>query len=163
MNVRLGTLGLVYARYSCSGKDHDRQVLRDCRLSVVWEEARVRVAEGVIIAVGIIDWERCFFWIKECGCNVCRGSRGGEITGYDRQGKQGYIVFLRQADGGRGGGESGSKSTVEGCEGYAEIYSVVFNGRLDGVGFEDCILIVSSQLRGHFGEGGKQGSLWQGP
>ena len=45
MNVRLRALGLVYTRYSCSGKDLDRQVLRDCRLSVVWEEAWVRVAE----------------------------------------------------------------------------------------------------------------------
>ena len=160
MNIRLGALGLVYARYSCSGKDDDRQVLRDCRLPVVWEEARVRV---IIVPVGLIDWERCIFWIKACGCNGCRGPRGGEIIGYDSQGKQGYVVFLRQADRGRGGGESGSKSAVEGCEGYTEIYSIAFNGRLDGVGFEDCVLIVASQLRGRFGQGGKQGSLWQGP
>ena len=83
MNVRLGTLGFVYIRYSCSGEDDDRQVLRDCRFAVVWEEARVRVAEGVIVTVGIIDGERCILWIQACGCNGCRGSRGGEITGYD--------------------------------------------------------------------------------
>ena len=144
MNVRLGTLRLVYVRYSCRGEDLDGQVLRDCRLSVVGEEARVRVGEGVIVAMGVIGWEGYVFWIQAGGCNGCRGSRGGETTGYDCQGKQGYIVFLRQADGGRGGVESGSKSAVEGCEGYAEIDSIILNGRLDCVGFKDCVLIVPS-------------------
>ena len=155
MNVRLGTFGFVYICDCCSGKDYDRQILRNCRFSVVWEEARVRVAEGVIVAVGIIDWERCILWIQAGGCNRCRGSRGGEITGYDGQGEQGYVVFLRQANRGGGGGEGGPKSAVEGCEGYAEIDSIVFNGRLDGVGFKNCVLIVASQLRGRFVEGGE--------
>ena len=137
MNVRLGTLRLVYVCYGCRGKDLDGQVLRDCRLSVVGEEAGVRVVEGVIVAMGIIGWEGYVLWIQACGCDGCRGSRGRETVGYDCQRKQGYVVFLRQADGGRRGVESGSKGAVEGCEGYAEIDGVVFNSGLDGVGFED--------------------------
>ena len=146
MNIWLGTLGLMDTRYSCSGKDHDRYFLSDRRLSILWEEARVWVAEGIIVAVGVVDGERCIFWVQSCGCNGCGGARGGEVIGYDGQGKQRYVVFLGQADGGRGGGKSGSESAVEWCKGDAEIYDVVFNGGLDGVGFEDCILVAPSQL-----------------
>ncbi len=45
MNVWLGTLGLVYTRYSCGGKNDDGDVLRDGRFPVVGEKARVGVAE----------------------------------------------------------------------------------------------------------------------
>ena len=151
MNVWLGTLGLVYARYSCSGENHDGYVLRDCCLSIVGEEARVWVPEGFIVAVGLVDGERCTFWVHARGCNGCRGSRGGEVVGYDGQGNQWYVVLLGQTDRSRRGCESGPESAVEGGEGYAEVYGVIFDGGLDGVGFEDCILIASSQLSGCFG------------
>ena len=59
MNVRLGTLGLVYTRYGGGGEDHDGYVLRDGRFSIVWEEAGVWVAEGFIVVVGVIDGEGC--------------------------------------------------------------------------------------------------------
>ena len=159
MNIRLGALGLVYTRYSCSGEDHDRYVLRNRRLSVMWEEGRICAPEGIIVGVSVIDWERCIFWIRGCGCNGCRGSRGGEIVGYDGQGKQGYVIFFGQTDGGRGGGESGPKSALERCEGYAEVDGIVFDGGLDGVGFEDCVLTARSQWEGRFGEDGMWGSL----
>ena len=146
MDIRLGTLGLMYTRYGCSGEDHDRYVLRDRRLSVVGEEGRIGVTEGVIVGVGVIDWESCIVWVGGCGCDGCRGSRGGEAVGYDGQGKQGYVIFLGQTDGGRGGGKSGTKSALERCEGYAEVYGVVFDGGLDGVGFEDCVLTAPSQF-----------------
>ena len=142
MNIWLGTLGFVDTRYSRSGKDHDGYVLCDCRLSIVWEETRVSVAEGFI---AIIDGERCVFWVQGCGCNGCRGSRGGEVVCYDCQGEQGYVVFLGQADRGRGGAVSGSKSTMEGCEGYTEIYGIIFDGGLDSIGIKDCVLIEPSQ------------------
>lgn len=35
---------------------------------------------------------------------------------------------------------------MERCKGDAEVYGVVFNGGLDGVGFEDCVLMAPSQL-----------------
>ena len=154
MNIRLRALGLVYTRYGCSGKNHDRYVLRDRRLTIVGEEARVRVAERISVAVGIIGWERCVFWVQACGCDGCRGPRGGEIVRYDSQGKQGYVVFLGQADGCRRSRESGPKSAMEGCEGYAEIDGVVFDGGLDCVGFENCVLMAASQLRGCSGKAG---------
>ena len=34
---------------------------------------------------------------------------------------------------------------MEGGEGYAEVNGVIFNGGLDGVGFEDCILLAPGQ------------------
>ena len=52
---------------------------------------------------------------------------------------------------------------MEGCEGYTEIYSIVFNCRLDGVGFEDCVLIVPSQLRGRFDKVGSKAHYGKDP
>ena len=63
MDVWLGALGLVYTRYGCSGKDHDGYVLRDDRFSIVWKEARIRVAERIVVAVAIIDGEGCVVWV----------------------------------------------------------------------------------------------------
>lgn len=83
MNVWLGTLGLVYTRYSGRGKDYNGYVLRDGRFSIVREEARTGIPEGIIVGVSIIDGEGCIIWIKSRGCNVCRGPRGGQVVGYD--------------------------------------------------------------------------------
>ena len=137
MDVWLGTLRLVYTRYSGSGEDYDGYVLRDGCFSIVWEEASIGIAEGIIVGVGIIDAEGCGVWVQSRCCNGCRGPRGGQIVGYDCKDKQGYVVFLGQTDGGRGGGEGGAEGALEGCEWYAEVYSVVVDGGLDGVGFED--------------------------
>ncbi len=63
MNVWLGTLGLVYTRYSRGGKDDDGYVLRDGCFSVVWEKARVRVAEGIIVGVSIVEREGRVVWV----------------------------------------------------------------------------------------------------
>ena len=83
MNVWLGTLGLVYTRYSCGREDNDGYVLRDGRFSVVWEKARIGVAEGIIVGVSIVDGEGCVVWVSGRGCNGCRGARGGKVVGYD--------------------------------------------------------------------------------
>ncbi len=140
MNVWLRTLRFMYTRYSCSGKDDDGYFLGDRRLSIVGEEARVWFVEGIIAVVGIIDGEGCVFGIQSCGCNGYRRPRRGEAVCDDGQGKQGYIVFLGQAYGGRRGAESRSESAMERCERYAEVYGVVFHGRLDGVAFKDRVL-----------------------
>ena len=87
MNIWLGTLRLVNTRYSCWGKNHDRYVLRDRRLSILWEESRVWVAEGIIIGVGIVSWESFISWVQGSGGNGCGVAGGGEVVGYDSQGK----------------------------------------------------------------------------
>ena len=145
MNVWLRTLWFVDTRYNLRGKDDDRYVLRDGCFSIVWEKGRIRIAKRIIVGVGIIHGERRVFRVKGRGCNGCRRARGCEVVGYDRQRKEGCVVFLGQADGGRGGGESGAESALEGCKGYTEVYGVIFDGGLDGVGFEDGVLISPSQ------------------
>ena len=63
MNVWLGTLGFVYTCYNCGGKDDDGYVLRDSRFSVVWEKARIGVAEGIIVGVSIVGGEGRVVWV----------------------------------------------------------------------------------------------------
>ena len=77
MDVWLGTLGLVYTRYSCSGKDYDRDFLRDGCLPIVWEDARVWVAVGIVVGIGILGGKRRVIRIQGCGCNRRRRPRGG--------------------------------------------------------------------------------------
>lgn len=152
MDVWLWALWLVDRCYGCSGEDHDGYVLRDSRFSVVWEEARIWVAEGIVDGIGIVEGERCGVRVWSSRYDGCRGPRGGKVVCYDSQREQRNIVFLRQADGGGGRREGGAESAVEGCERYAEINSIIVNGRLDSVGFEDRVLIAPSQ----------RGALWRG-
>ena len=95
MDVWLGALGLVDTRYGCSGEYDDRDFLRDGCLPVVWEDARVWVAVGIVVGVGIVGVKRRVIWVQGCGCDGCRRPGGGEIVGYDCKRKQGYVVFLR--------------------------------------------------------------------
>lgn len=83
MNVWLGTLGLVYTRYRCGGKDHDGYVLCDCCFSIVWEEARIGGAKCIIVGVGIIDREGCVVRVQGRGCNGGRRAGGGQVVGND--------------------------------------------------------------------------------
>lgn len=77
MDVWLGTLGLVYTRYSRSGKYHDGNFLRNGCFPIVWEDARIWIAVGIIVGVGIPGDKRRVIWVQRCGCNGCRRPRGG--------------------------------------------------------------------------------------
>ena len=146
MNIRLGTLGLMYTCYGCRGQDHDGYVLRDGGFSIVLKEARVWVSKGTIIGGCIMPSERFVNWADGRGRYGCRRAGRGQIVGCDCQREQWYVVFLRQAYGGRRGGESGAESAMKWCEGYTEVDRVVFNSGLDGVGFEDCVLFALGQF-----------------
>ena len=95
MDVWLGTLGLVYTRYSCSGKYDDRDFLRNGCFPIVWEDASVWVAVGIDVGIGILGGKRRVIRVQGRSCNRRRRPRGGEVVGYDCKRKQGYVVFLR--------------------------------------------------------------------
>lgn len=150
MDVRLRALRLVDARDGRGGEDQDGYVLRDGRFPVVGEEGRVGVAEGIVGAVGvggggvvIVGGGGCVVWVQGRGRDGGRWAGGGQVVGYDGQREQGYVVFLRQADGGGRGGKGGAEGAVEGREGDAQVDGVVLDGGLDGVGFEDCVLVAA--------------------
>ena len=154
VDVRLGTLRLVDVGDCGGGEDDDGDLLRDGRFAVVREEAGVPVVDArgfiggiifILCAIVIGGIRRVIFEIEtgaRCSCrwDGCRGSRGGQIVGYDGEGKERDVVFLRQADRGGGSGEGGAEGAMEGCEGDAKIDGVVCNGGLDRVDFEDGVL-----------------------
>ena len=118
MHVRLRTHGFVNCGDLYCREHLDGDVLRDCRFAFVPAGGAPCGCGGHVVVFQVV------------GIGGGGGNGGGEAGGshgarHYREGQEGDVVFLREADGGAVGGEGGAEGAVEVGQGNAEVDDVV--------------------------------------